>query len=91
MEVKLTEAMTEPLPEGTRGTLGSKALGRIMALLQGKKALAIGPGLSTAPQTKRLVQTLTKETSLPLVIDADGLNALSEAPKVLKHWPAGLF
>jgi len=85
MEVKLTEAMTEPLPEGTRGTLGFKALGRIVALLQGKKALAIGPGLSTAPQTKRLMQTLTKETSLPLVIDADALNALSEAPKVLKH------
>ena len=51
MEVKLTEAMTEPLPEGEPGSLGPAALPKIRSLCQGKKALAIGPGLSTSPGT----------------------------------------
>ncbi len=85
MEVKLTEAMTEPLPEGEPGSLGPAALDRIQSLSEGKKALAIGPGLSTLPGATALVKALLgqiKET--PLVIDADGLNALAEYPEGLK-------
>ncbi|MFH0786692.1 MAG: NAD(P)H-hydrate dehydratase [Pseudomonadota bacterium] len=83
MEIKLTEAMTEPLPEGEPGHLGLKALDRIVALLEGKKGLAIGPGLSTSAGTKALVVSLLKKSiTLPMVIDADGLNILAESPEV---------
>ena len=58
MEVKLTEAMTEPLPEEESGSLGPAALPKIRSLCQGKKALAIGPGLSTSPGTTALVRAL---------------------------------
>jgi NAD(P)H-hydrate epimerase len=85
MEVKLTEAMTEPLPEGQAGTLGLKALKRIQSLCEGKKALAIGPGISQSQGTKSLVQTLLKRLKdIPLVLDADGLNALADNPQTLK-------
>lgn len=85
MEVKLTEAMTEPLPEGDPGTLGPAALPKILSLCQGKKALAIGPGLSTTPGTVSLIQALLPELrEIPVVIDADGLNALALAPEGLK-------
>jgi yjeF C-terminal region, hydroxyethylthiazole kinase-related/yjeF N-terminal region len=85
MEIKLTEAMTEPLPEGEPGALGPKALKRIQSLCEGKKALALGPGLSQSSGTKSLVQALLKRIKdIPLVIDADGLNALAEAPEGLK-------
>ena len=85
MEIKLTEPMTEPLPEGESGTLGPKALKRIQSLCEGKKALAIGPGLSQSLGTKSLVQALLRRLrDIPLVIDADGLNALAEAPEGLK-------
>lgn len=84
LEVKLTEAMTEPLPEGDPGCLGPEALDRIMALLKGKKGLAIGPGLSHSPGTRLLIQNLLKAPlDIPLVIDADGLNILAESPEGL--------
>ena len=44
MEVKLTEAMTEPLPETKEKTLSLSGHGRIMDLCARKSALAIGPG-----------------------------------------------
>jgi hydroxyethylthiazole kinase-like uncharacterized protein yjeF len=85
MEIKLTEAMTEPLPEEEPGFLGPAALSKIKSLCQGKKALAVGPGLSTSPGTLALVQALLKQIKgIPVVIDADGLNALADEPKGLK-------
>lgn len=86
MEVKLTESMTEPLPEGEPGHLGPEALGPIMDLLEGKKGLAIGPGLSQSPGTSSLVQSLLGQLkNIPMVIDADGLNALAAAPESLRN------
>jgi NAD(P)H-hydrate epimerase len=84
LEMKLTEAMTDPLPEGETGCLGRPALARIRALLTGKRAWALGPGLSTSSGTQALIQALLKEGfPLPLVIDADGLTALAVHPECL--------
>jgi NAD(P)H-hydrate epimerase len=83
LEAKLTEAMTEPLPD-TGGYLSSDALDRIRQLLEGKTALALGPGISTQPQVQELLAELIPQVSLPLVIDADGITALASQPKVLK-------
>jgi NAD(P)H-hydrate epimerase len=78
LESKLTEAMTEPLPETSDGSLSLKAEKRIRALMEGKTALALGPGLSTDPETASLVRRIVAGSRLPMVIDADGLNALSQ-------------
>jgi hydroxyethylthiazole kinase-like uncharacterized protein yjeF len=75
MEVKMTEAMTEPLPETKDKTLALKARSRIHELLLKKNALAVGPGLSLNAETARLIRRLVQETDLPTVIDADGLSA----------------
>lgn len=86
MEIKLTEAMTEPLPEGEAGHLGLPALDKVLAVLEGKKGLAIGPGLSTTEGTGALVSAIIQSQSvknLPLVIDADGLNILAESKEIL--------
>jgi NAD(P)H-hydrate epimerase len=77
MEVKLTEPMTEPLPETKERTLSLAGHGQIINLLAGKSALAIGPGLSQHPETTRLVQKVIRSINLPAVIDADGLNAFA--------------
>ncbi|NWF53983.1 MAG: NAD(P)H-hydrate dehydratase [Syntrophaceae bacterium] len=77
LEEKLTEAMTEPLPETREKTLAPSAFGKITDLCSRKSALALGPGLSTHPETVKLVQKLVRATPLPTVIDADGLNAVS--------------
>jgi len=85
LEVKLTEAMTAPLPETKDGTLSIRAKDRILRLAEGKSAIAIGPGLSTNPETTRLVREISAECDLPMVIDADGLNSLAEAPEALNN------
>jgi NAD(P)H-hydrate epimerase len=82
MEVKTTEAMSLPLPEDASGTLGGGSFSAIMAAAQGKSVLAVGPGLSFEAATGELVRRLATEAPLPLVIDADGLNALAAQPGV---------
>jgi ADP-dependent NAD(P)H-hydrate dehydratase / NAD(P)H-hydrate epimerase len=83
LEVKTTEAMTLPLPDEGVGYLGGCAEAGIAGALAGKDVLALGPGLSWRPETAELVRKLVTETELPLVVDADGLNALSDDPEVL--------
>jgi len=77
MEVKLTEVMTEPVPETEARTIAREALPRLLALAEGKSAVAIGPGLSTHPSTQKLVRELLPSLKLPIVLDADGINALA--------------
>jgi ADP-dependent NAD(P)H-hydrate dehydratase / NAD(P)H-hydrate epimerase len=69
------ELMTEPLKETAEGTIAASALDRIAALAKGKSVLAIGPGISRFPETSELLRTLVKRIDVPIVLDADGLNA----------------
>lgn len=85
LEVKLTEAMTEPLPETKEKALSLSALNRIRELMYRKTALALGPGLSLNPQTTRLVQKILRENVLPVVVDADGLSAITGKTDILKR------
>lgn len=83
LEIKTTEAMTLPLPDLGEGYLSGDAKAAIAEALRGKDALALGPGISWRPETARLLRELAEQADLPLVIDADGLNALSDDPAVL--------
>jgi NAD(P)H-hydrate epimerase len=73
------EFMTEPLPETEAGTISLRALeyGRLDKLLEGKSVLAIGPGMGRVPETAELVRTLVNHRRVPVVLDADGLNAFA--------------
>jgi ADP-dependent NAD(P)H-hydrate dehydratase / NAD(P)H-hydrate epimerase len=84
LELKTTEAMTVPLDDERRGYLTSLALTDIQALLPGKNALALGPGLSLDRETATLVHRLLLEVKLPLVLDADAINAIAEQPELLR-------
>ncbi|MDO8357529.1 MAG: NAD(P)H-hydrate dehydratase [Nitrospirota bacterium] len=77
LEAKLLEAMTLPLPETKARTLARSGLDRVAAFIQARTAIAIGPGLSTHPETVELVQSLMKYLDRPSVLDADALNALT--------------
>ena len=73
------EYMTEPLPATKSGSLALSGLldGTFADLEEGKKALAIGPGLGTHKQTEEFIRTVVAQTELPVVLDADGLNAFA--------------
>ncbi len=85
MAGKLTEVMTEPIPEEEAGFPGIGSLDAVMRLMEGKKALALGPGLSTREGARRLIHGLIEQSAIPMVIDADGLNALSGSLDVLRR------
>jgi NAD(P)H-hydrate epimerase len=69
------ELMTEPLAETSAGTISASARERLGGLVKGKSVLAIGPGISRFPETSELVRTLVSKSEVPIVLDADGLNA----------------
>jgi NAD(P)H-hydrate epimerase len=83
LETQVLEAMTEALPEIENGRLGDSAFDAIMRLAEGKRCLAIGPGLGLADETKSLVSRIVEHCPVPLVIDADGLNSLNEQIGIL--------
>ncbi len=102
IESQLWEAIKVPLPE-SNGALSKDSLMLIEKFIDENKidVLAIGPGLSQQTGVKPLVQKLIARINLPVVIDADGLNALAnpegrkllgqlKSPKVLTPHPGEL-
>jgi NAD(P)H-hydrate epimerase len=85
MESLLTEVMTVPLPENKDHSCGLSAFEKIMRLLEGKKGLALGPGLGTGKPTQNLVRRVIESCPVPVVVDADGLNALVGGTASLKN------
>lgn len=72
-------AMCLPLPERD-GALTDDAINLLREAIPGKRAIAIGPGLSTRASSS--VLELVLESELPSVIDADALNLLSQNPNL---------
>jgi NAD(P)H-hydrate epimerase len=81
------EIMTVPLPATDIGSIALRALDSyaFAAIVRGKRALAIGPGLGTHEETQSFVRAaLAKRSLLPVVLDADGLNAFAGRTAELK-------
>jgi NAD(P)H-hydrate epimerase len=76
-EMKLTAAMTQPLPQTSEGALSLKALPVLLELGGKRSALAIGPGLGQGEETSEVVRGVLAQLATPVVVDADGLNALA--------------
>jgi NAD(P)H-hydrate epimerase len=82
---RVTEEMILPLPDKGNGTLSVKAADRILGFLNKRgKVLAIGPGLSVDRELSSLVSLLIDGSSVPIVIDADGLNAIAGNTGVIR-------
>ncbi len=86
------EIMTLGLPECAGGSLRRSALGAVLDYARRRRVnvLAIGPGLSTDPQTRSLVRKLIAVSRIPVVLDADGLNAFRGHADALKKARAAL-
>lgn len=77
LEAKLLETMTAPMPETKARTLGRSGLERLLSFAQARTAVAVGPGVTTHPETVELLQALIPRLDRPAVLDADALNALA--------------
>ena len=71
------EVMTAPLPSTAGGALARAALEPLLALALERDAVVLGPGLGQEPETRALVRAFVAACPVPLVVDADGLNALA--------------
>jgi NAD(P)H-hydrate epimerase len=69
------ELMTEALPASREGVLARGAATRALALAKDCSVVAIGPGLGAGAASE--VRALVKEAPVPVVLDADGINAFA--------------
>lgn len=80
------EYMTEPLEVTESGAVAARNLhaSRFEEILKKKTVLGIGPGLGMDPETQEFVRTVTRETEIPLILDADALNAFAGNANALR-------
>jgi NAD(P)H-hydrate epimerase len=71
--------MTEGLDSTQEGTIAWSRLerSRFAEVLKGKTVLGMGPGLGTHLETQKVIRSVVRETLLPTILDADGLNAFA--------------
>jgi NAD(P)H-hydrate epimerase len=72
------EYMTEALREAGDGGIDPECVDRVLEMA--RDVIALGPGLGQASTTQHFVRSLVDRASMPMVIDADGLNAFGENP-----------
>lgn len=82
------EAMCIPAGESIDGTIGMGVEGEILKATATMAACAIGPGLTIHYETVQVVRNLVQSIEIPMVIDADGLNALAGSADVLRRTKA---
>jgi NAD(P)H-hydrate epimerase len=80
-----TEVMTEGFAVTDTGTFSQRAALPVLELLETKDAAGIGPGLTTHPETVQFVHSVLKSAPVPLVVDADALNAFQGSPESLTN------
>jgi len=81
----LPEAMTLPLPATKSGSLSLKGYEEIIKKSEDFDVVALGPGLSDNPETAQLIWELIFNLPKPLILDADGINALSLGLKIIRE------
>ncbi len=81
--IKCNEAMPSPLPDDEAGRLSENALMPILQKLAESDVALLGPGLGRSPGITSLVRSILQTVRYPIVLDADGLNAISTQLSVL--------
>ena len=84
-EIKLTEAMTLPIPDKGKGFLDKSALDFLQEWFNWSDALLMGPGVGTDAQVGELVKDVIHKINKPLVLDADGLGHIKNDLDILSQ------
>ncbi len=86
-ELRLLEVMSVGLPD-LDGALGPEAIGELLARSGRVQALVLGPGLGRADATQAFAREAARQVEVPLLLDADGLNAHAGRLESLAGRPA---
>lgn len=82
---KLTEPLMLPVASDESGTFSKSALPEIIKAVKKSDAVLIGCGIGLNEETKDIVYNVIKEAECPIIIDADGINALALNINILKE------
>lgn len=82
---KLDEAMVRPVACDGEGRVSRAAEGEILAQLAKADCALIGPGLGRSEELGALIPALIRAAGCPVVLDADGLNAVAGHIDVLRE------
>lgn len=77
LEVKTTEVMTYALQD-CDGHITADAASEVCSLAERADAILIGPGLGRSEDAAKLVRAVLKESRVPVVVDADAINAVAK-------------
>lgn len=83
--LRMPEVMVLPLPQTKQSSLSEKALKGIEQFLEKADCLLVGPGLSRHRETQNLIRSVIARASKPILVDADGLNAIEGHADLLKN------
>jgi ADP-dependent NAD(P)H-hydrate dehydratase / NAD(P)H-hydrate epimerase len=78
VDLELMEALVHGVPEDGEGYVTSAALERILQLSERTSALAVGPGMGTGDEGRRLLEGILREVDSPVLLDADAITNLVE-------------
>jgi ADP-dependent NAD(P)H-hydrate dehydratase / NAD(P)H-hydrate epimerase len=90
LAAKLTETIIQGIADTAEGCFAPAGLDAVLALADGMQAVCIGPGVSHCAETGRLVRDAVAKIRLPIVLDADGINAFKGDAKALANRQADL-
>jgi hydroxyethylthiazole kinase-like uncharacterized protein yjeF len=85
VDLELTEALVHGVPEDEEGYVTSAALDPILELAERTSALAVGPGMGTGDEGRRLVEGILREVESPVLLDADAITNLTGPDALAKR------
>ena len=86
---RLLEAMLRGLPEED-GALTEEAVEPAIKAIERADAVVLGPGLGRTPGARAFARAMYERVDVPLLVDADGLNALAGWELPHRPWPTVL-
>ncbi len=88
---RLPEAMLEPLKADEDGFISSHNFETIMRAAEKASAVLIGCGIGVTDGTKELVKNLLKNLNCPIILDADGINCISDSIDIIRQTKSSII
>lgn len=85
MSIKLTEAIIRPIEDKDTGHFTMESFQDILKYIIDMDVLAVGPGMGVDADRSYLIKEIIKNIDIPMVLDADGLNCVSQDPNILRR------
>ncbi len=85
IDLELTEALVYGVAEDDEGFMAPEALDKILTQAERASALAVGPGMGTGDEGRRLVEGILREAEAPVILDADAITNLAGTDVLAKR------